>query len=113
MVGQGAAALPPLTATGLTQRRVSLLGFGVGFDHRLLEVLERQRQLVGVELLRTPAELHPLQLADEVAQAFVLILQAATQGALGRELGAHRQHGFVQLGRIVGKARGSRHRRRF
>ena len=45
----------------------------------------------------------PLQLADDVAQPLVLRLQAAAQGALGRELGAHRQHRCAQRGGIVGK----------
>jgi hypothetical protein len=67
--------------------------------------------LVGVELLRAPSELHALQLADEVAQALVLILQALTQGALGLELHAHRQRRGAQAGGIVGKAVESRHQR--
>ena len=89
---QSTAAPSPHPATREAHLRVRLLRFGVAFGHRLFEVLQRQRQLVGVELLRAPAELHPLQLADEVAQALVLILDAATFGALGGELRVHRQH---------------------
>jgi hypothetical protein len=33
----------------------------------LLDVLKRQKQLLGIELLRTPAELCALQLAQEMA----------------------------------------------
>jgi hypothetical protein len=35
--------------------------------------------------------LHPLQLADEVAKALVLVLQALPFGALGGKFRAHRQ----------------------
>lgn len=75
--------------------RGRLLRFGIAFGDRLFKVLEPERQLVGIELLRAPAELHALQLADEVAQALVLILQLLTQGALGIQLSARRQHGFA------------------
>ena len=54
--------------------------------------MSKNRELVGVELLGAPAELHPLQLADEVAQALLLLLDAPPLRPLGGELGAHRQH---------------------
>ena len=83
MVGQSATALPALPGARLALRGSAFLRFGVVFGNRLLEVLQRKVQLVGVELLRAPAELHPLQLADEVAKALVLVLQALPFGALG------------------------------
>ena len=92
VIRQGATALPPLPTARLAHRLIRLLLFGLAFGNRLFEVLECQRELVGVELLGAPAELHPLQLADEVAQALVLILDAAPFGALGGELCVHRQH---------------------
>ncbi len=38
----------------------------------LLDILKRQKQLLGIELLRSPAELRTLQLAQEMAQAINL-----------------------------------------
>src|SRR5512132_1283806 len=76
MAGQSATALPALPVAPLAHLWIRFLRFGVVFGNRLLEVLERKVQLVGIELLRAPAELHPLQLADEVAKALVLVLQA-------------------------------------
>ena len=111
--GQSAAALPPFAAARPAQRLIRLLRFGVAFGHRLFEILERESELVGIELLRAPPELHPLQLADEVAQALVLILHAAALGALGFEFSAHRQHRGAQAEGIVGKIVESRRHRRF
>src|SRR5512132_1363371 len=111
MLGQSAAALPPLPAARLAHLRGRLLRFGIAFGDRLFKVLEPERQLVGIELLRAPAELHALQLADEVAQALVLILQLLTQGALGIQLSARRQHGFAEAERIVRETIEARHRR--
>jgi hypothetical protein len=38
----------------------------------LLDILERQQQLLGIELLRTPAELRTLQLPQKVLEPIVL-----------------------------------------
>jgi len=113
VIRQGAAALPPLPAARLADRLIRLLLFGLALGNRLFEVLERESELVGIEPLGVPAELHPLQLPDEVAQALVLILDAAAFGALGFELGAHRQHRGAQAEGIVGKIVESRRHRRF
>jgi len=92
VIRQGSAALPPLPTACLAHRLIRLLFFGLAFGNCLFEILERESELVGVELLGAPAELHPLQLADEVAQALILILDAPPLRPLGGELGAHRQH---------------------
>jgi hypothetical protein len=92
MFGQSTAAPSPLAAARPAQGQVRLLRFGIRFGDRLLDVFECQVQLVRVELLRAPAELHPLQLADKVAQALVLFLQATAFGALGIQRRAHRQY---------------------
>src|SRR5512147_1837148 len=99
--GQSATALPALPAAPLAHLWIRFLRFGVVFGNRLLEVLERKVQLVGIELLRAPAELHPLQLADEVAKALVLVLQALPFGALGGKFRAHRQYRGAQAPGVV------------
>jgi hypothetical protein len=81
-----------MPAARLVHLRVRLLRFGFACGNRLFEMLERESELVGVELLRAPAELHLLQLADEVPQAVVLILDAAALGAPDFEFRAHRQY---------------------
>src|SRR5512144_882742 len=47
MLGQSAAALPPLPAARLAHLRGRLLRFGIAFGDRLFKVLEPERQLVG------------------------------------------------------------------
>ena len=45
---------------------------GLAPGNRLLDILERQKQLFGIKLLRTPAKLRTLQLAQEMPQAINL-----------------------------------------
>ena len=52
--------------------RVLLVIGGLVAGNGLLEILKRQSQLLGIELLRTPAELRTLQLAQQVPQAIHL-----------------------------------------
>jgi hypothetical protein len=70
-----------------------------------------QVELVGVELLRAPAELHPLQLAEQVAQPVILpgelvalFDQPRLLGPLGIALSPRRQHQGAQRGDVAGKA---------
>jgi hypothetical protein len=63
------------------------------------EIFQGQVELVGIELFRAPAELHPLQLADQVSQPVVLagelialFDQPCLFGPLGVALGPRRQH---------------------
>ena len=62
----------------------SRLGFGDG----LFEVLQRKIELVGIELLRAPAELQALKLADQVAQAIILAGKLVALGGEPHLLGA-------------------------
>ena len=80
---------------------------------RLFEILQRQVELVGIELLRAPAELHALQLAEQVAQPVVLAgepvalpRQPRLFGTLGIALGPRRQHQGAQRRDILGKGLG-------
>jgi hypothetical protein len=89
--------------SGLAQRRVGLLLLGLGRGNRLLEILQRQVQLVGIELFRAAAEPQPLQLADQMAQAVVLVGEPLVLGALGIALGPRRQHQRAQRRDILGQ----------
>ena len=51
---------------------VFLVVGGLVAGNGLLDILERQKQLLGIELLRSPAELSTLQLAQEMPQAINL-----------------------------------------
>jgi hypothetical protein len=64
MFGQRAALGPPLCRPGAAQCRIGFLLLGLGFGNRLLKVLQRKVELVGVEPLRAPTELQALQLAS-------------------------------------------------
>ena len=74
--GRWAGSAPRLarrfSARAARGRRVLLVVVGLVAGNRLLDILERQKQLLGIELLRTPAELRALQLAQQMPQAIVL-----------------------------------------
>ena len=55
-----------LLGTGASGRRVLLVFVGLATGNGLLDILERQKQLLGIELLRTSAELRALQLAQQM-----------------------------------------------
>jgi hypothetical protein len=110
MLGQRAAPGPPLFRAGLAQRRIGLLVFGLALGNCLFEIFQGQIELVGIELFRTPAELHPLQLANQVAQSVVLTSELIALfdeprllGPLGVALGPDRQHEGAQRCDVVGK----------
>jgi hypothetical protein len=65
-----------------------------------------QVELVRVELFRTPTKLHPLQLANQLAQSVVLVGEPPVLGPLGVALGPGRQHQDQQRGNVVGKSVG-------
>ena len=118
MLGQRAAAGVPLFRAGFAQRRIGLLLFGLARGDRLFEVFQGQVELVGIELFRAPAELHPLQLADQVTQPVVLpgelialFDQPRLLGPLGIALSPRRQHQGAQRGDVTGKALLCRHNR--
>jgi hypothetical protein len=55
--------------------RIPLFPLGRALRHRLLDVFEGELQLVRIEFFGAPAELHVLQLAQQVAQSVVLLGQ--------------------------------------
>jgi len=57
-----------------------MVRLGLALRHRLLDILERKLQLIGVELLGTAAELRPLQLAQKMPQPIVLIADPVPLG---------------------------------
>jgi hypothetical protein len=108
----------PLVRAGRAQRRISLLLFGLALSNCLFEIFQSQVELVGIELFRAPTELHPLHLAEQVAQPVVLAGELIALfdeppflGPLGIALGPGRQHQCAQRRNIVGKGLGRRHAR--
>jgi hypothetical protein len=108
----------PLFRAGLAQRRIGLLLFRFTRGNCLFEIFQRQVELVGIELFRAPAKLHPLQLTKQMAQSVVLagqlialFDQPALRGPLGVALRPRRQHQRAQRSNIVGKGVGHGHGR--
>jgi hypothetical protein len=110
MPGQGTAVAPRLLAPSapLRHRRRRLFA-GLGRGHRLLDVLEPELQLVGIEALRAAAELQPLELGEQQAQLLDLARAALEARRLqgdhllpGLELAGECAHGLVQK-RDVGR----------
>ena len=66
------------------------MGFALG--NRLLDILECQEQLVGIELLRAFAEVRTLQLAKQMAQAIDLRKRAVAFGYRSVTLRTRRHH---------------------
>ena len=105
MLGQRTAPGTPLFRARLAQRRI-----GLARGNGLFEIFQSQVELVGIELFRTPAELHPLQLANQVAQSVVLTSELIALfdeprllRPLGVALGPRRQHQRTQRDDVVGK----------
>jgi hypothetical protein len=96
MVGKRAAAGVALVGARLGGHWVLLVVFGfVGRDD-LLDILERQKQLLGIELLRTPAKLRALQLAQEMPQAVILRQGLVALGDRGVTLRTRRRDQRLQ-----------------
>ena len=118
MLGQRTAPGAPLLRAGLAQRRIGLLRSGLALRYCLFEIFQGQVELVGIELFRAPAKLHPLHLAKQVAQPVVLASELIALfdeppflGPLGIALGPGHQHQGAQRRNIVGKGIGRRHAR--
>jgi len=62
VLGQRAAAGPARLGASALQRRIDLLLLGLDLGDGLFDILQREIELVGVELFRAPAELQALQL---------------------------------------------------
>jgi hypothetical protein len=72
IAGKRAAIGAALLGALARPRRVLLVVVGFGRRNGLLDILERQIELIRVELLRAPAKLRPLQLVQEMPQALIL-----------------------------------------
>ena len=72
MGGKRTAIGAALVAVRPCRHRVLLVVVGLVAGNRLLDILERQKQLLGIKLLRTAAELRALQLAQQMPQAINL-----------------------------------------
>ena len=110
MLGQRAAPGAPLFRVGRAQRRIGLFLFGLTRGNGLFEIFQSQVELVGIELLRTPAELHALQLANQVAQSVVLTSELIAFfdephlfGPFGIAFGLRCQHQRAQRYNVVGE----------
>jgi hypothetical protein len=66
VLGQRAATGPARLGAGALECRIGLLLLGLGCGDGLLDILQREIELVGIELLRTRAEPQPLKLADQM-----------------------------------------------
>ena len=113
--GSDARPARRVSARARLQRRIGLLLLGLGFGDRLFDILQREIELVGVELLRAPAELQALQLADQMAQPVILAGQLVALGgeprllgALGVAFGPGRDEHRAQRGDVVRQGLGGR-----
>jgi hypothetical protein len=118
MLGQRAAPSALLFRAGLAQRRIGLLLFGLAHSDCLFEIFQRQVELVRIELFRAPAELHPLQLTDQVTQSVVLageLIALCDEPRLlvplGIAFGPRHQHQRAQRRNVVGRDLRARHDR--
>ena len=76
--------------------RVLLVVVGLVAGNGLLDVLERQKQLLRIELLRTPAELRALQLMQQMPQAINLRQRLVALGERGVALCTRRHKERLQ-----------------
>ena len=93
-------ASAPRLARRLSARAVpppgpSCLG-GLVAGNGLLDILERQKQLIGIELLRAAAELRALQLAQQMPQAIILRQRLVALGNRGVALRPRRRKQRLQ-----------------
>ena len=77
---------------------VLLVGGGLARGDRLLDILERQGELVWIELLGPAAELHALQLTQEMLQAIGPRQRLVTRRARLVALGERDREPRLQLG---------------
>jgi len=85
MGGKRAALGPSLFRAGASALFILLVVGGLARCDGLLDILERQSELVRVELLRPTAELHALQLTQEMLQAINLRQRLVAFGERGRK----------------------------
>ena len=102
----GAASVGACPGSG---RVLPVRGRGLTGDG-LLDVLERQLQLFGIELLRTPAELRTLQLAQQVPQPVILRQRLVALRTRGSEQRVQR---VDVVGKLIRSLAHARHSTRF
>jgi hypothetical protein len=103
---QGAAVDTALPPARRWQRRVVLLVHRFGLGDRLLDILERQLQLVGMsDLLRAPTEERALQLLEDRPQALVLVGEPLRPGMFCQEQRLEGRHVVRQRARAGGAQR--------
>ena len=108
MLRQRSAACPPCLGPGAFQRRIGLLVLRFGFGDGLFEILQREIELVGIELLRAGAELPTSKLADQVAKTIVLAGKSGILGAPGSAFGPRFQEHDAKRRYVIGKRLGGR-----
>jgi len=94
-----------LFAACLCGHRVLLVVVGLVCGNGLLDIFKRQKQLLGIELLRTSPKLRPLQLAQKMPQAIDLRKRPIALGDGSIALCTHRRYQRMQrldIGRKLG-----------
>jgi len=96
----------PLVRARLCRRRIDLVGHRFIRGNDLLGIFDRQKQLIGIELLRAAAELRPLQLPQQMAKPINLGERLVALGDGGIALGARHHDQRLQrfnVGRKLGR----------
>ena len=96
MGGKRTAIDAALFGPRLGGHHVLLVLIGLVRRNRLLDILKRHKQLLGVKLLRTPAKLRTLQLAQKVSQSVNLRTRLVALGDRSVALRAYRCHQRMQ-----------------
>ena len=113
MLRKRAATATALIGARARACRIVLVLGGLGHGNRLLDILERQQQLLTIELLRAAAELRALQLAQQVPQAIILGQRLVALGNRGVPLRKRRREQRLQrvdVGRkLIGHLAHARH----
>jgi hypothetical protein len=98
MGGKRAAVGPTLLRAGASALLILLVVGGLACGDGLLDILERQGELVRVQLLGAAAELHALQLMQKMQQAIVARERLVALRKRGVALGERRRKPRLQVG---------------
>ena len=106
VLGQRPAIDTALLPARRLQRRVALLRRGLALGQRLLDVLERELQLIGIGgLLGAPPEQGPLQLLDDRPQLLVVPGELGRPRPFGQQQRLEHRHVVGQRGGFGGLRR--------
>ena len=100
MGGKRAAIGAALFGASASRRLILFVVVGLAGRDGLLDILKRQGELVRIELLGTAAELHALQLTQEMQQAIVLRQRFVARRNRGVALGERRRKPRLQRGDV-------------